>query len=79
LGRELEELLPVAFLPQNHAMAIAIMSYNGTVDFGLLADYDAMPDVEYVADSIRKSLRELVDAAQAGDQAPTAPAPAEAR
>jgi WS/DGAT/MGAT family acyltransferase len=79
LGRELEELLPVAFLPQNHAMAIAIMSYNGTVDFGLLADYDAMPDVEYVADSIRKSLRELVEAAEAGDRAPTAPAPAEAR
>jgi WS/DGAT/MGAT family acyltransferase len=65
LGRELEELLPVAFLPQNHAMAIAIMSYNGTVDFGLLADYDAMPDVEYVADSIRKALAELVRAAEA--------------
>src|SRR3954464_3903306 len=64
LGRELEELLPVAFLPQNHALAIAIMSYNGTVDFGLLADYDAMPDVEYVADSIRKSLNELLEAAR---------------
>jgi hypothetical protein len=65
LGRELQELLPVAFLPQNHAMAIAIMSYNGTVDFGLLADFDAMPDVEYVADSIRKALAELVRAAEA--------------
>ena len=65
LGRELQELLPVAFLPQNHALAIAIMSYNGTVDFGLLADYDAMPDVEYVADSIRKSLNDLLDAARA--------------
>jgi diacylglycerol O-acyltransferase len=65
LGRELQELLPVAFLPQNHAMAIAVMSYNGTVDFGLLADFDAMPDVEYVADSIRKALAELLRAAQA--------------
>jgi diacylglycerol O-acyltransferase / wax synthase len=65
LGRELQELLPVAFLPQNHAMAIAIMSYNGTVDFGLLADYDAMPDVEYMADSIRKALDELLRAARA--------------
>jgi WS/DGAT/MGAT family acyltransferase len=70
LGRELEELLPVAFLPQNHALAIAIMSYNGTVDFGLLADYDAMPDVEYVADSIRKSLNELLDAAKAAGSEP---------
>ena len=42
LGRELEDLFPVAFLPENHALAIAIMSYNGQVDFGLLADYDAM-------------------------------------
>jgi WS/DGAT/MGAT family acyltransferase len=70
LGRELEELLPVAFLPQNHALAIAIMSYNGTVDFGLLADYDAMPDAEYVADSIRKSLNELLDAAKAAGSEP---------
>ena len=30
LGRELEELIPVAFLPENHALAIAIMSYNGS-------------------------------------------------
>src|SRR3954452_14068483 len=31
LGRELEEVFPVAFLPQNHALAVAIMSYNGRV------------------------------------------------
>jgi WS/DGAT/MGAT family acyltransferase len=65
LGRELQELLPVAFLPQNHALAIAIMSYNGQVDFGLLADYDAMPDIEFVGTAIRESLAELVDAARA--------------
>ena len=46
LGREMEEIVPIAFLPENHALAIAIMSYNGKVDFGLLADYDAMPDLE---------------------------------
>jgi WS/DGAT/MGAT family acyltransferase len=64
LGRELQELLPVAFLPQDHALAIAIMSYNGTVEFGLLADYDAMPDVSEVGDAIRASLDELLDAAR---------------
>ena len=46
LGRELQEVFPVAFLPQNHALAVAIMSYNGRVGFGLLADYDSMEDVE---------------------------------
>src|SRR5947199_7855204 len=65
LGRELEELVPVAFLPENHALAIAIMSYNGTIDFGLLADYDAMADVDFVAAAIRESLEELLDAARA--------------
>jgi WS/DGAT/MGAT family acyltransferase len=64
LGRELQQLMPVAFLPQNHALAIAIMSYNGTVDFGLLADYDAMPDVSEIGAAIRTSLDELLDAAR---------------
>ena len=54
LGRELEEVFPVAFLPQNHALAMAIMSYNGKVGFGLLADYDSMEDVEAVADGHRR-------------------------
>jgi WS/DGAT/MGAT family acyltransferase len=78
LGRELQTLIPVAFLPQNHALAIAIMSYNGGVDFGLLADYDAMPDVQYVTQAIRDSLDELLEAAKAAAQDPAAdrePAP----
>ena len=29
LGRELQDVFPVAFLPEHHALAIAIMSYNG--------------------------------------------------
>jgi diacylglycerol O-acyltransferase / wax synthase len=79
LGRELEELIPVAFLPEDHALAIAIMSYNGTVDFGLLADYDAMPDVDFVALAIRESLQELLDAAGAAEPEPSEDAPAPTR
>jgi diacylglycerol O-acyltransferase / wax synthase len=63
LGRELEEVFPVAFLPENHALAVAIMSYNGKVGFGLLADYDSMEDVEEVASGINDSLAELEQAA----------------
>jgi diacylglycerol O-acyltransferase len=67
LGREMQEIVPIAFLPENHALAIAIMSYNGKVDFGLLADYDAMPDIDAVADHLEESLAELLAAArQAG-------------
>jgi diacylglycerol O-acyltransferase len=65
LGRELEEVFPVAFLPQNHAMAVAIMSYNGRLGFGLLADYDSMEDVESFAAGLNRSLDELEEAAAA--------------
>jgi diacylglycerol O-acyltransferase len=65
LGRELQEVFPVAFLPENHALAVAIMSYNGRVCFGLLADYDSMEDVATVARGIEESLAELEEAASA--------------
>ncbi len=65
LGRELEEVFPVAFLPQNHALAVAIMSYNGRIGFGLLADYDSMEDVEAIGRGIGESLAELEAAAAA--------------
>jgi diacylglycerol O-acyltransferase / wax synthase len=66
LGRELLDLFPVAFLPEDHALAIAIMSYNGGLDFGLLGDYDAMPDIDLVADGIKTALAELLMAARGG-------------
>jgi diacylglycerol O-acyltransferase len=65
LGRELEEVFPVAFLPENHALAVAIMSYNGRICFGLLADYDSMEDVEVVSAGLEASLDELEQAATA--------------
>jgi diacylglycerol O-acyltransferase / wax synthase len=65
LGREMQEIVPIAFLPENHALAVAIMSYNGNVDFGLLADYDAMPDIDAFATHLEESLAELLEAARA--------------
>jgi diacylglycerol O-acyltransferase / wax synthase len=78
LGRELEEVFPVAFLPQNHALAIAIMSYNGRINFGLLADYDAMEDVEIISEGIAESLDELLEAAKESEPEEQASEPAEA-
>jgi diacylglycerol O-acyltransferase / wax synthase len=70
LGRELQELIPVAFLPENHALAIAIMSYNGNVEFGLLGDYDALPDIDEVGGALEDSLAELLERAR--EEAPRA-------
>jgi len=69
-GRELLEIFPVAFLPRNHALAIAIMSYNGAVNFGLLGDLDAVPDIGAIAEGITEHLGELVTLAREGAPAP---------
>ena len=65
LGREMEEVFPIAFLPENHGLAVAIISYNGRIGFGLLADYDSVEDVIAVAEGIDESLVELERAAAA--------------
>jgi WS/DGAT/MGAT family acyltransferase len=70
LGRELQDLFPVAFLPRHHALAVAIMSYDGGMDFGLLGDYDAMPDLEELGEMLQASLEELLEAAEAEAGAP---------
>ncbi len=76
LGRQLQDLFPVAFLPEDHALAVAIMSYNGGLDYGLLGDFDAMPDIGVVADGIEAALAELLAAARRGAPARPAGAPA---
>jgi diacylglycerol O-acyltransferase / wax synthase len=75
LGRELQDIFPVGFLPPHQALFVAIMSYNGGVNFGLLADYDSMDDVEVIAEAIERSIAELAEAAEAAEQEPE-PAPA---
>jgi WS/DGAT/MGAT family acyltransferase len=81
LGRRLIDLFPIAFLPSDHALAVAIMSYDGGMHFGLLGDYDAMPDLDAFGEHLEASLAELVAAAKArtGETAPKRPAAAKSR
>ena len=71
LGHKLDDLFPLAFLPKGHALAIAIMSYDGRLEYGLLGDYDQLPDIDVVAEGIEASLEELLVAA-AGKRSGTA-------
>jgi diacylglycerol O-acyltransferase / wax synthase len=64
LGRRMERVFPVAFLPENHALAVAIMSYAGEMNFGLLGDFDALPDIDSIGASIKAELAELVELAR---------------
>jgi WS/DGAT/MGAT family acyltransferase len=60
LGRRLQELVPIAFLAPEHRLAVGIMSYDGHVTYGLLADADALPDVDVLAQHLRDCLADLV-------------------
>jgi hypothetical protein len=73
-GRELKEVVPVAFLPENYALTVAVMSYHGKLAFGLIGDYDAMPDIEAIGGFMTDALAELVEEAGGGKK----PAPRKA-
>jgi len=66
LGRRLERVFPVPFLAGDRALAVAVMSYDGGMNFGLLADYDGMADLDELAAGLEASLAELRDLAGAG-------------
>jgi diacylglycerol O-acyltransferase len=62
LGRELLDVFPMVPLAANQAVCFGIMSYNGGVNFGVTADYDATPDLDALADDLEASLAELTAA-----------------
>jgi diacylglycerol O-acyltransferase len=64
LGRKLTAVYPIGFLAKNHALAIAILSYNGQVGFGLLADPGSVPDAERIVGHLEAAVEELTAAAQ---------------
>ena len=63
-GVPVREVFPVVPLnPRNQALSVGILSYDGGVYFGLLADRDALPDVGDAAAGIERALGELLAAA----------------
>ncbi len=70
LGREMLRAIPVAFLPENHALAIAIMSYNGQLNFGLLGDFDALPDIDKISENLEAEIATLLSMARETAAAP---------
>ena len=66
LGRRLRALYPVVPITGRQALGIAVVSYDGRLCFGLLADYDALPDVDVLA----TELREAIDALSSGASIP---------
>jgi diacylglycerol O-acyltransferase / wax synthase len=71
LGREMKSVFPIAFLPRDHALAVAIISYNGWLNFGLLGDYDALPDIDELTAALEESIDELVGLARSARSSDT--------
>jgi len=62
LGRELEMVVPMVPLARRQALCFGILSYNGQVNFGLIGDYDTLPDLDTLAEDLEVSLAELSEA-----------------
>jgi diacylglycerol O-acyltransferase len=64
LGRRLEAIYPfVPLSPQNHALSIGVLSYDGGVFFGLAGDRDALADIDDLAEDLEDSLAEQASVA----------------
>jgi hypothetical protein len=62
-GRRLIEPFPMVPLAKNQAVGVALLSYAGAINFGLVGDFDLMWDLDDFADDVRESLGELASAA----------------
>ena len=62
-GKRLIDTFPMVPLAKNQALGIALLSYAGRINFGLVGDYDAMHDLDDLADDFQESLAQLAEAA----------------
>jgi hypothetical protein len=58
-GARLEANYPVSVITDGMGLNITVMSYNGEMDFGIVADRDQMPDVDVLLDYMHEELAAL--------------------
>ena len=63
-GRRMIDTFPMVPLAKNQAVGIALLSYAGRINFGLVGDFDLLYDLDDFATDVEESLAEL--AAEAG-------------
>jgi WS/DGAT/MGAT family acyltransferase len=69
MGREMVDFFPMVPLASGQGVGVAIMSYNGQLNFGLTGDWDAMPDLDDLAGDLRAAIADLADAAGVEEKA----------
>jgi diacylglycerol O-acyltransferase / wax synthase len=53
------ETFPMVPLAKNQALGVALLSYAGRINFGLVGDYDLLWDLDDFANDVHDSLAEL--------------------
>jgi hypothetical protein len=69
LGSRLREIWPLVPLATDHAVGLAVISYDGEVFFCINADRDATPDIEVLSDGIVRAFEELREGAAVAEHA----------
>jgi diacylglycerol O-acyltransferase len=72
-GSALCEVHPLVPLAASHALGVALVSYDGEVFFGVVADHDSVPDLDVMLEAMESSVGELVGAAGAHDARANSP------
>jgi hypothetical protein len=67
LGARLQEIWPLVPLAADHAVGVAVISYDGQVFFCVNADRDATPDIEVLSEGIVGAFEELREGAAAAE------------
>jgi hypothetical protein len=75
----MEAIFPMVPLARRQALCIGIMSYNGTINFGLIGDYDAMADLDSFALDLEAAIDEIVASLPARPKKPQRTSRARAR
>ena len=60
-GERVSEVYPCIPLSDGRAVSIGVTSYDGHVFFGIVADREAVPDADVLAQCIQESLEEMVE------------------
>jgi len=72
-GKRLIDAFPMVPLAKNQALGVALLSYAGRINFGLVGDYDLLWDLDQFAEDVQESLAELAN--EAGVELTSATAP----
>ena len=63
LGRRMLDPFPMVPLASGQAVGVALLSYDGHINFGVVGDYDLLWDLEDLAGDVEASLVELAEVA----------------